>query len=137
MSCNVIGKTLSSAFSVKRSSPYHLPLFLDSVEVKKVNKHKHLGLVLDSKLNFTDHINEKILKARKGLGVIKQLSAYLPLKSLDQIYKMHVHSHLDYCDIIFHGPLQVNDINHSITLNCYMKNLESIQYQAALAVTGA
>ena len=30
---------------------------------------KHLGVYLDSRLNFSKHINEQVLKATKHLGV--------------------------------------------------------------------
>ena len=50
---------------------------------------------------------------------------------------MHVRPHLDYCDFIFHIPALSNDFSHDINLNYQMLSLESIQYQAALAVTGA
>ena len=35
------------------------------VEVECVDYHKHLGLILDSKLNFTKHLDGKIAKANK------------------------------------------------------------------------
>ena len=108
-------------FSVKRSKPYHPPLLFNGEEVKKVKDHKHLGLILDSKLNFISHINEKITRARKGIGKIRKLSPYV------QIYKLHVRSHLDYCDIIFHRPKLLNEANLSITYNCYMAMQESVQ----------
>ena len=50
------------------------------------------------------HFKEKSAKARKGIGMIKQLRDYLPTNVLDQIYKMHGRSHLDYCDFIYHIP---------------------------------
>ena len=66
----------------------------------KMNEQKHLGLILDSSVSFKKHINEKIIKAKKNLGIIKHLSMFLPRKTLDQMYKALVRSHLDYCDII-------------------------------------
>ena len=102
-----------------------------------MSDHKHLGLILDNKLSFTKHINEKIAIDRKGIGVIKHLAAYLPIKSRDQIYKMHVRPHLDYCDTIFHVPVISRDFDSSLTLNYQMNALERTQYQAALAVSGA
>ena len=72
--------------------------------VAKMNEQKHLGLTLDSSLSFKKHINEKIIKAKKNLGIIKHLSIFLPHKTLDQMYKALVRSHLDYCDIIYHIP---------------------------------
>ena len=33
---------------------------------------KHLGIHLDEKLNFNDHVKEMITKANKGIGVIKK-----------------------------------------------------------------
>ena len=124
-------------FSCKNISPDHPPLYFNGVEVERVSEHEHLGLTLDSKLTFVTHINEKISTARKWIGVIKHLSSYLPLKSLDQIYKMHIRPHLDYCDIIFHIPVITNDFDSSLTLNYQMNALEKTQYQAALAVSGA
>ena len=52
------------------------------------------------------------------------------------MYKAHVHSHLDYCDIIYHIPLKINPPQLS-TFDPQMEKLERVQYQAALAVTGA
>ena len=46
-----------------------------------------------------------------------------------------VRSYLDYCDIIYHIPsLQTQ---FGVTQSDLMEKVESIQYQAALAVTGA
>ena len=59
------------------------------------------------------------------------------IKALDQIYKMQVRPHLDLCDVIYHISSPENFRNFDINLNFQMKALESIQYQAALAITGA
>ena len=123
-------------FSPKKIKATHPPLYFNDIEVKRVSEHKHLGLTLDTKLTFVEHINEKISIARKWIGIMRHLSPYLPLKSLDQIYKMHIRPHLDYCDIIFHTPIIIHD-DFSLTLRYQMDALERIQYQAALAVTGA
>ena len=60
-------------FSHKIKKPVHPPIFFNNAEVVRVNEHKHLGLILDSKLSFSQHVNEKIKIARKSLGVIKYL----------------------------------------------------------------
>ena len=52
------------------------------------------------------------------------------------MYKSLVCPHLDYCNIIYHIP-QVVHPHGGITLNNQMESVEKIQYQAALAVTGA
>ena len=96
--------------------------------MKRVNDHKNLGLILDSKLSFTKHINEKVSIARKGIGMIKHLATYLPLKYSDQIYKMYLRPHLDYCDIIYHVPVIPNHFDSSLTLNYQMNVLERTQY---------
>ena len=95
---------------------------------------------MDSKLSFVKHITEKIGIARKGIGIIKYLSTYLPLRTRDQIFKMHVRPHLDYCDMIYHIPIktkEMSDGDSQRNLNYLMGTLESTQYQAALAVSGA
>ena len=65
-------------------------------------EHKHLGMILDSKLTFLSYIKEAIVKARRGIGIIRFLSKYVTRDVLDQIYKLYVRPHLDYSDIIYH-----------------------------------
>ena len=122
-------------FSQKTHSPYHPPLYFNGAGVKRVNYHKHLGLTLDNKLNFVRHIRDKISTAKKWIGLIKHLSTYIPPKCLDQIYKMQIRPHLDYCDIIFHSSLIDHD-DSTFSLKYQLEALERTQYQAALAVTG-
>ena len=41
--------------------------------VAKVSDQKHLGFILDSGLSFEKHLNEKIMKAKKNVGILKYL----------------------------------------------------------------
>ena len=67
-------KTEEVVFSTKRNVPYHDPLKLGNDEIDRKTEHKHIGVVLDSKLNFQCHIREAILKARRGIGIIRYIS---------------------------------------------------------------
>ena len=91
-------------FSCKKVSPNHPQLIFNGTDVVKVNEQKHLGLILQPGLSFEKHLNEKIIKAKKNIGLLKHLSNFLLLKTLDQMYKTFVRSHLDYCDVIYHIP---------------------------------
>ena len=122
-------------FSCKTSNPSHPQIMFNGTVVAKTNEHKHLGLILDSSLSFKKHLNEKIIKAKKNLGIIKHLSICLPRKTLDQMYKALIRSHLDYCDIIYHIPPVQTQLG--VTITDLMEKAERIQYQAALAITGA
>ena len=118
-------------FSYKKNSPNHPSLFFNESVVPKVKEQKHLGLTLDSKLSSERHVNEKIIKAKKGIGIIKYLSKFSPIKTLDQMYKA-----LDYCHTIYHIPALNSQIILGVTLNSLMEKVERAQYQAALAITG-
>ena len=95
--------------------------------VARTSCQKHLGLYLDEKLNFSQHINIKISKANKGIGIIKRLSHILPRKSLLIICKSFIRPHLDYCDVIYD---RLNNESFCI-------KMERIQYNAALVITRA
>ena len=122
-------------FSCMKNSPNHPSLFFNEF-VTKVKEQNHLGLTPDSKLSFGWHEFEKIIKAKKGIGIIKYLSKFLPFKPLDQMYKALVGSHLDYCDTIYHIPVSNSQINLGVTLNSLMEKVERTQNQAALAIIG-
>ena len=113
-------------FSCKKYSPNHPQLIFNGIVVSKVNDQKHLGLILDSRLSFEKHINGKIIKAKKIVGILKHLSKLLPLRTLDQMYKALVRSYFDYCDIIYHSPSHQNQAPLGMTLNSLMEKVERI-----------
>ena len=69
--------------------------------------------------------------------MIKYLSSYVPVKTLDQISKMYVRPHFDFCDVIYPIPEIDSLFVTSSRLSYWMNRIERLQYQAALAVTGA
>ena len=82
---------------------------------------------LDEKSSFSHHINKKIVKMNKDIGIICKLAHLLPRQSLIAIYKSFISPHLDYGDIVYDQP------NNETFCNL----IERIQYNAALAITGA
>ena len=115
----------------------HPTILFNNIPVKKVSEHKHLGIILDSKLSFSAHIKSAISKSRKGIGLLKYLSKYLPRHTLNELYKLYVRPHLDYGDVIYHIPEKVCEFSQNIILPNLMEQLEAVQYSAALAVSGA
>ena len=112
-------------FSHKTNRSNQRTVYFNNIPVIKVNIQKHLGLFLDSKLSFFDHINEKIKKATKGVNVIRKMNLLLPCSSLLSIYKSFGRPHLDYSNVIYDQP------NNS----CLSDKIETIQYNTPLAIT--
>ena len=52
-------------FSNKRDKENYQPLQFNSSDVQIADSHKHLGLILDSKLSFNEHIESKITSVTK------------------------------------------------------------------------
>ena len=61
-------------FSRKKHFQIHPIINLNNVEAERAPYQKHLGIVLDEKLNFKQHIDSVISKINKGIAVIKKLS---------------------------------------------------------------
>ena len=114
-------------FSRKKKIHFHPTTSLNNVQVERVSYQKHLGSLLDEKLNFKQHIDSAISKVNKGISIIKKLRHDLPRKSLVTIYKDLLRSLIDYGDTIYDQPQ-----NES-----FCEKIESMQYKATLAITGA
>ena len=114
-------------FSRKRNKPHHPDIIFNGHPVKKSSHQKHLGMFLDSKLDFDEHVKKVFEKTSKSIGLIRKLRDFLPRPSLLQIYKSFVRPHLDYGDIMYDKAF----------IWSFQKKLESIQYNAALTITGA
>ena len=85
---------------------YYPPLLLVVLPFNKYHLkfEKDLGIHLDEELKFKHHINEKINKANKGIGIIRKLNNILPRSALLTIYRSFIRPHLDYGDVIYDQP---------------------------------
>ena len=63
-------------FSGKTLKPAHPAIHFSDAPVANGNVQNHLGLFLDEKLNFNQHMKEKLAKAMKGT-VAKAWSQFL------------------------------------------------------------
>ena len=67
--------------------------------ISSADSHKHLVIILDSKLSFINHLKETIFIANKGIAIIRRI--YYIFFYLDShIYKAYVRPYLDYGDVI-------------------------------------
>ena len=114
-------------FSRKVNKVHHPPLLFNNSTIQQIASQKHLGIHLDEELTFKHHINEKINKANKSIGIIRKLNNILPRSALLTIYRSFIRPHHDYGDVIYDQPE-----NES-----FSSKIESVQYNASLAITGA
>ena len=105
----------------------HPPLLSNNNNVSQVNFQIHLGVILDVKLTFEEHLKNVFNKANKTIGVLRKLSNLLPRQTLVTIYKSFIRPHLDYGDVLYDQTFN----------NSFHAKMESIQYNAWLAITGA
>ena len=87
-------------FSRKMTKTNHPKIVFNENLVHQVALHKHLGMYLDCKLNFEEHLKTIINKIIKTIGLLRKFQNFLPRKSLFTIYKSFTRPHFDYGDII-------------------------------------
>ena len=114
-------------FSRKTSSKLYPSINFNDHPVHQVQLQKHLGLFLDPKLSFDEHIQCILIKTRKIIGMIRKLQPIIPRAALLTIYKSLLRPHLDYGDVIYDRAFN----------EFFQNKLESVQYNTVLAITGA
>ena len=80
------------------------PLNFNGDNLQTAISQKHVGLILDSKLDFNEHISKKINKCKEIIGIMKKFSPFLSRKTLLTIYKSFFRPNLDCADIIYDKP---------------------------------
>ena len=88
-------------FSRKHQKMSHPSVYFNNNPIESVSSQKHLGMILDSKLNFQEHIKNIITKVNKTAGLLQKLQNVLSRESLLTIFKSFVRPHLDYSDVIY------------------------------------
>ena len=80
------------------------PIYFIDLAVVSCKTHKHLGLLVDKRLDFRCLVEEMILRANKGMGLITRLRRYIPRTFLLIIYQAFIRTHLDFRDVVYDYP---------------------------------
>ena len=60
-------------FSRKLNKPNHPSLNFNNTVVIQSKNHKHLGMILNTKLYFQEHLKDKLIKISKTIGLLKNI----------------------------------------------------------------
>ena len=116
-----VKKCMAIIFSRKHRTPHSI-ISLGNEIVKNHKVVRDLGVILDSKLTFTDHYNTITHKANKMLGFIKRFSHnFQDPYTLKTLYITYVRPILEYCSIVW-APYQ----------SLHEQRIESVQKQFLL-----
>ena len=114
-------------FSQKLQNTNHPCFIFNHNPFSLTESHKHLGIALNSGLDFREHLEITFKLVSKTIGFLHKLQNLLPRISLTTVYKSFIIPHMDYVGIIYDQAYNAS----------FLRKLESIQYNAALATTGA
>ena len=110
-----IGKTHFMLFSNKKRRHYDLNIKIDETKIEEVKKTKFLGVIIDNKLTWKDHVAHVASKVSKGMGMIIKARNYLNRKGLLTLYYTFVYPYLTYCNHIW-GNIYQSNLKHLCVL---------------------
>ena len=94
--CNAMPYTskinLDTSYCIKKRDSRHT--------IQKVDSIKDLGILFDTRLNFKDHIQEKINKVYNMIGLLKRNFVHVDGYTFILLYKTLVRPHLEYANSV-------------------------------------
>ena len=87
-----------SRISKRSTNP---PLVFNNNNVSQTFSQKHLGIILDFKLTFEEHLNNVLAKVNKAVGPLRKLRNIIPRTTLITIYKAFIRPHLYNGDVLY------------------------------------
>ena len=86
---------------------------IGDTEVKKSEYEKLLGIKVDTKLNFNEHLNDIISKASRKVNALSRVMPYMNLSKKKKLVSSFFNSQFNYCPLIwmFHSRIINNKIN--------------------------
>ena len=96
-------KFQTMVFNANKKEATSILITLDDIAPKEpTNLMKLLGIIIDDKLNFTEHVKSIAVKTGRLVGVIMRLRNLIPEKVKLQLYRSAILPHLTYCSIVWH-----------------------------------
>lgn len=94
-------KTESLLLSRKINKPFHPPILMNDQVINEVDKHKHLGVILENNCNWHKHIDMITTKAWQRIYIMRKLKFLLDRNSLQSLYFAFIRPILEYADAVW------------------------------------
>ena len=78
-----------------------VPMKTDNIELENTSSEKLLGIIIDSKLNFKEHLEGIIKKASRKVNVLSRITPYMNLTKRKLLMNSFFASHFDYCPLVW------------------------------------
>ena len=85
----------------KQIMPADISSNIDGQVIAEVTSSKFLGVIIDDKLNWRDHMSFVCRKVARGIGVIIKARKVLEKESLISLYYSFIYPYLIYCNQIW------------------------------------
>ena len=89
-----VGKSCFLKFSLLPKNDINIKIASSTLEQKRVTKY--LGVLIDDKLSWKDHIQSINIKLRKGIGILSNIKDYVTQPTLKSLYYSFIHPYLNY-----------------------------------------
>ena len=76
---------------------FALRISINNCALKEVENCKYLGIILDNKISWVEHITYVKNKIPKGIGIMYQARKYLNRNGLISLYNLFIYPYLIYC----------------------------------------
>ena len=77
------------------------PVIIDGISITRVFSAKFLGIIIDHKLSWSEHISSVNKVICRNSGVISKIRHFLPASSLVLLYNTLIYPYLNYCNIVW------------------------------------
>ena len=105
-----VDKTVCLMFP-KNQKPVEITIKLNDQPIKEVSETKFLGVWIDTKLNWTSHLNKLFIKLNQSIGLIRKGKNFLDTHSLRILYFAQFQSHLNYGLSIWGNMISSTSLN--------------------------
>ena len=75
---------------------------IDNHKISQTEQIKLLGVTMDDKLNFSNHVSTICKTTNRRIGVLMRLRKLILIKAKLQIYKSAVLPYFNYCSLVWH-----------------------------------
>ena len=124
-----IDKTKYMVISTKTVATSGYSLILNDNVLEQVRNFNFLGILIDDKLTFKDHIKQKGTEIERSLGILKKVD-FLPTNVLRMIYFSIIYSKLIYGIVIWGSAAPSNLISLSLKNKKAIRRITKIDWLA-------